>query len=187
MATAEAAATQKKPLEIPRTKKVRVFNEGRRDIDEEINGTRYRIPIGESIEVARGQARDICSRPPPPTGSDHVFPEENQGPERCLRFEAIPESGSSIRDTQHKLWCTVCGKEFVSQAVYIQHLAAAHPEFAPKAAANEAEEAATKKDEAPKVLYECPYCVKAYDAKAKLRAHVMTHSKKGATPVPKDG
>lgn len=118
--TVDAASTFQFSGEIPRTKRVLVYNNGSKDYTEFFKDETITIPAHRSIEMTRSDAIDFAGRHP---GKD---PHTSNLIEKNILFGAIPESGSSLRAHNEHHVCHVCSQVFSSAKGLEDHVEEKH-------------------------------------------------------------
>lgn len=113
--------------EIPRTRKVRVWNRGEDDIvNERILPIDHLFSLkkGASAEVPRSIALAIRGHFPGHYPAGHM--RAGHPKEWNFVFEAVPESGSSLKNDARDYVCPVCFAKFPSEADLAAHINAMH-------------------------------------------------------------
>lgn len=137
--------------EIPRTKKVIVYNDSDSVYIETFKGDTVTIPAHGSIQMNRSDAVEFSGQFP---GKD---PRTSNIIIKNLLYAAVPESGSSLRAHNERHVCHVCSQVFTTSQALEEHTNEYHRK---QQAQNQNK------------VYVCSKCDSEYIDKIKLAEHI---------------
>jgi uncharacterized protein with PIN domain len=155
---------------VPHTRRIIVHNLSQQDIDETINGRRYRIAGLRSIEMSRREAIELRGFMP-------QLMENGNKKDWMFEFEEVPSSGSSLKENTKK--CPVCGEDFLDsqEDLFRQHLVK-HADRRIKS-----EEDEKKSEPVTTRVYVCPKCDREFDNGHGAKIHTASCKGKVAEPA----